>query len=352
MKKIIAVVIPGLLSFSHAFAQSSVTLYGVVDTSVLYQNHANSSGDHSIQMTDGAVNASRIGFKGNEDLGGGLSTIFDLEGGFQPESGALDSAGTMFNRHAYVGLQSKWGTVTLGRQDTLFFTGLGNYDPLTVGNYYNNSWYFYQSDARYSNMVKYEGTFRGLYVGASYGLGGQPGSISAGSQAAIALSYTTGPFSIGGVFSQTHAINNATQDIAGVAASYQIGTATLYLGFSHNDDGSGLAEEGLTVQPVTVGTSNVRRKDTGFFTGAIWQVRPDIALTGAYYYDAIKDAYSTAGDNGHRQTVAFFAQYLLSKRTYVYATADYNKVEGQAALVELPGANNQFEAGLGLHHSF
>jgi predicted porin len=352
MKKIIAAIVPGLLTFGHAYAQSSVTLYGVVDTSVLYQNHANPSGGHLIQMTDGAVNASRFGLKGNEDLGGGLSTIFDLEGGFQPESGALDSSNTLFNRHAYVGLQGNWGTVTLGRQDTLFFTTLANYDPLTVGNYYNNSWYFYQSDARYSNMVKYEGTFHGLYVGASYGLGGQPGSISAGSQAAISLSYTTGPFSVGGVFSQTHALNNKTQNIGGIAASYAIGPTTLYVGFSHNDDGSGLTEEGLTVQPVTVGTADVRRKDTGFFTGAIWQVKPDIYLTAAYYYDSMRDAYSTAGDDGHRQSVAFFAQYLLSKRTYVYATADYNKVQGQAALVELPGADNQFEAGIGLHHSF
>jgi predicted porin len=352
VKKIIAVMVPGLLSIGHVYAQSSVTLYGVVDTSVLYQNHANSSNGSVVQMTDGAVNASRFGLKGTEDLGGGLSTIFDLEGGFQPNSGAMDSANTLFNRHAYVGLQSKWGTVTVGRQDTLFFTGLGNYDPLTVGNYYNNSWYFYQSDARYDSMVKYEGTFHGLYLGASYGFGGQPGSISAGSQAAVALSYTTGPFSIGGVYSQTHALNNKTQNIAGLGASYQIGTATLYAGLSYNNDGSGLAEEGLTVQPVTEGTSSVRRKDLGFFTGGVWYARPDVALTAAYYYDDIRDAYATPGNDGHRQTLAFFAQYFLSKRTYVYATADYNKVSGEAALVELPGADNQFEGGIGLHHSF
>lgn len=352
MKKIMAVIVPGLLSVGHVYAQSSVTLYGVVDTSLLYQNHANSSNGHVIEMTDGAVNASRIGMTGNEDLGGGLSAFFDLEGGFQPESGAFDSANTLFNRHAYVGLKGDWGAVTLGRQDTLFFTGLGAYDPLTVGNYYNNSWFFYQSDARYSSMVKYEGTFHGLYIGASYGLGGQPGSVSAGSQAALALSYTAGPFSVGGVYSQTHALDNKTQNIGGLAASYTLGPTTLYLGFSHDSDGSGLAEEGLTVQPVSVGTSSIRRNDTGFFTGAIWRVSPVVSLTGAYYYDDMKDAYGTPGDDGHRQTAALFAQYFLSKSTYVYATADYNKVTGEAALVELPGADNQLEAGVGLHHSF
>jgi predicted porin len=101
-----------------------------------------------------------------------------------------------------------------------------------------------------------------------------------------------------------------------------------------------------------MGTSTVRRKDLGFFTGAIWYITPSVALTTAYYYDDMRDAYATPGDDGHRQTVAMFAQYFLSKRTYVYATADYNKVQGQAALVELPGADNQLEAGIGLHHSF
>ena len=106
------------------------------------------------------------------------------------------------------------------------------------------------------------------------------------------------------------------------------------------------------MQPVTMGTSSVRRNDTGFFTGLIWSVTPTVSLTGAYYYDDMKDAYATPGDDGHRQAVSVFAQYFLSTRTYVYATVDYNKVQGEAALVELPGADNQLEAGVGLHHSF
>lgn len=337
---------------SGAFAQSSVTLYGVVDTSLLYQTHANKNDNSVFQMTDGAVNASRIGFRGKEDLGGGLSTIFDLEGGFQPQSGAFDSANTLFNRHAYVGLQGNWGTVTLGRQDTLFFSGLGNYDPLTVGNYYNNSWFFYQSAPRYSSMVKYEGTFSGVSVGATYALGGQAGSVSAGSQAALSLGYTSGPFSITGLYSQTHGVTKGVQDLFGVGTSYAIGSVTLYGGFTRNIDGSGTTEAGLTVQSIVPGTSSVRRSDIGFFTGAMWQLTPATSLTAAYYYDAMKNAYATDGLDGHRQTVAGFAQYDLSKRTWAYLNVDYNKASGRAALVELPGGGNQLEAGVGIHHSF
>lgn len=352
MKKLQGSVLLSFFLSGGVFAQSSVTLYGVVDTSMLYQTHANKNNDSVVQMTDGAVNASRIGFRGKEDLGGGLSTIFDLEGGFQPQSGTFDSSNTIFNRHAYVGLQGDWGAVTLGRQDTLFFAGLGNYDPLTVGNYYNNSWFFYQSAPRYSSMVKYEGSFSGLSVGASYALGGTPGSIAAGSQAAFTLGYSAGPFSITGLFSQTHGVAGGVQDLYGFGASYVIGKATLYAGFVRNDDGSGTTEAGLTVQPVVRGVSTVKRSDTGFFSGAIYQVTPDVSFTAAYYYDAIKNAYATDGLGGHRQTVAGFVQYNLSKRTWIYLTADYNKASGRAALVELPGGDNQIEAGIGLHHSF
>lgn len=352
MRKLKAAVLLSTICSGGAFAQSSVTLYGVVDTSVLYQNHADHNNNTVLQMTDGAINASRYGLKGNEDLGGGLSAIFNLEGGFQPQSGALDSTNTIFNRHAYVGLRGSWGTLTLGRQDTLFFEQLGNYDPLTVGNYYNNSWFFYQSAPRYSSMTKYEGTFGGLSVGASYALGGQAGSISAGSQAAVSLGYTTGTFSATGLYSQTHGVSGGVQDVAALGASYAFGPATIYAGFTHNTDSSGMTEAGLTVQPVTNGRSSVRRKDIGGFTGATWQFTPAFSLTGAYYYDAMRDAYGTPGLDGHRQSVAAFAQYNLSKSTWVYLTADYNKVQGQAALVQLPGADNQFEAGVGLHHSF
>lgn len=96
-----------------AHAQSSVTLYGIVDTGMLFNN--NVKGLHQYALSQGT--SSRWGMKGTEDLGGGLSAIFNLESGFTSGTGTLSQGGLLFGRKAFVGLNSKdWGTVTAGHQ--------------------------------------------------------------------------------------------------------------------------------------------------------------------------------------------------------------------------------------------
>ena len=104
-----------------AHAQSSVTLYGLVDTSVVYVNNAKSptTGQNSSQflMNSGSLSTSRWGLRGTEDLGGGLSAIFDLENGFNSTNGTFKNGGDLFGRQAWVGLaSSQYGQITLGRQ--------------------------------------------------------------------------------------------------------------------------------------------------------------------------------------------------------------------------------------------
>ncbi|HLX01286.1 MAG TPA: porin, partial [Trinickia sp.] len=111
-----------------AHAQSSVTLYGTIDTSLTYVHNAakNSQGQSQNlwalgNASDGDLSGTRWGLKGAEDLGGGLKAIFQLENGFNPSTGQLGQGGREFGRQAFVGLDSdKFGTFTLGRQ----------YDPL------------------------------------------------------------------------------------------------------------------------------------------------------------------------------------------------------------------------------
>ena len=115
MKKIILAA--GLLSgvACMAQAQTNVTIYGVIDLGLNYTN--NVGGKNDVQMESGYAQGSRLGFKGNEDLGGGLSALFQLENGFAADTGKLGQGGLMFGRQALVGLSSKTaGTVTLGRQ--------------------------------------------------------------------------------------------------------------------------------------------------------------------------------------------------------------------------------------------
>ncbi|MDR8963595.1 Outer membrane porin protein [Burkholderia multivorans] len=128
-----------------AHAQSSVTLYGVIDAGISYVNHSkNATGGSSklFKYDDGVAQGSRWGLRGTEDLGGGLKAIFVLENGFNSGNGTLGQGGAIFGRQAYVGLsQSQYGTLTFGRQYSFSTDVLGsNYSTggnTVAGNYGN-----------------------------------------------------------------------------------------------------------------------------------------------------------------------------------------------------------------------
>jgi len=106
VKKVsIAVAVSAALAASAAHAQSSVTLYGLVDAGITYTNNVGGSG--RVALVSGNISGSRFGLRGSEDLGGGLKTIFVLENGFNVNNGTLGQGGRMFGRQAYVGLSSK-----------------------------------------------------------------------------------------------------------------------------------------------------------------------------------------------------------------------------------------------------
>lgn len=99
-----------------ATAQSAVTVSGIIDTGVMSANHVGNGTQSKFSAANSILGVSNLGFSGNEDLGNGLSAIFQLQAGFNPTSGALSSTGTLFSRNAYVGLNGSFGTVTLGKQ--------------------------------------------------------------------------------------------------------------------------------------------------------------------------------------------------------------------------------------------
>ena len=120
----------------NAHAQSSVTLYGTLDAGLVYSN--NQGGHNNWQQGSGTVSDTYFGLRGSEDLGGGLHAIFTLEDGFNLNSGKFTESNTMFNRQAFVGLQSnQYGTLTLGRQYDSVVDYLG---PLSeAGSGYGNN---------------------------------------------------------------------------------------------------------------------------------------------------------------------------------------------------------------------
>ena len=101
-----------------AFAQDGVTLYGVIDEFAQYVNTGNG---YTAAINSGGQWGSRFGLKGGEDLGGGQKIEFALENGFNPNNGSLASAGSLFNRQAWVGIAGQWGKVRAGRQNSPLF---------------------------------------------------------------------------------------------------------------------------------------------------------------------------------------------------------------------------------------
>ena len=177
-------------------AQSNVSIYGIADAG--YVRETGGAVDTVNKLTSGVASASRIGFKGSEDLGGGLTAIFTLETGYRIDTGEVDVAGSFFNRQAFVGLRSNVaGQLTLGRQYTAWHNALAQVgDPFATGmaGTARNLFPDYGANIRTSNTAVYTAPPTMGFVGElSYSFGEQGGDNSAGRQFGGAIGYGAGP---------------------------------------------------------------------------------------------------------------------------------------------------------------
>ncbi|MXN76051.1 porin [Burkholderia sp. 4701] len=377
MKKLAAsAVATGIaLLATQADAQSTVTLYGIVDTGVMFIHN---SGGHATQiaMASGNLSGSRFGLKGNEDLGGGLKAVFQIENGFNAANGKLGQGNRMFGRQAYVGLSGNgWGTVTLGRQ----------YDPLIdlvqpvqgdnwLGGFFSSPGDIDNADnsVRINNSIKWSSpNWSGMQLAAMYSFGGVAGSVGSGQSYSGAASYSTGPVALAAGYlhidngnatlsSRTttsadslfnSSVNNAyasarSINIARAGGSYALGPVTLggYYSFSqYNPD-----------------ASSTFTKSEKYHNGevyAVWQVSP--ALQAQVGYDYMK---STGDSSARQHQFSIGADYFVSKRTDFYAVAAYAHAMGsngagaaQAVIGSVDvdaGSNKQALVVVGMRHKF
>jgi len=119
------------LSAAAAHAQSQFSIYGVVDAGMVAERGGHDA--PAVKISSGAASASRIGFRGTENLGDGLSAFFTLETGARIDTGVLDAGNTIFNHQAFVGLQGGFGAVAFGRQYTPVHILLVAFDPFKTG---------------------------------------------------------------------------------------------------------------------------------------------------------------------------------------------------------------------------
>ncbi|MHC2997569.1 porin [Tepidiphilus sp. HLB4] len=253
-KKLIALAVAGLVS-APVFAQSNIQIYGVADA---YMKYGDFMGDDAMGVDSGGLAGSRIGFRGEEDLGSGLKAVFLLEQGFNIDNGqstaisGADSAqggDDVFTRQAYVGLKGNFGQVALGRQYAPgYFTG--EYDallnayvsPMSLLSNFTRLTITPNSAARWNNSVTYNGTFQSVSLSGIYSAGNRETDVKNGDdnndddKYGVSLKYDNGPLKIGGIyqgikFSGSNKIAGVKADETQkewlIGASYNFGMATL-----------------------------------------------------------------------------------------------------------------------------
>lgn len=371
-----------LASAEVAHAQSSVTLYGLIATGIQYSN--NSAGGKQYQLSSGGPQADRVGFRGVEDLGGGLSTVFVLENGFSGTTGALGQGGDFFGRQAYVGVSSsKYGTLTLGRQYDETFRYIANFSgAVTFGAAF--SVHPGDMDNLISNHLNNSIAFKSVnYAGFSFGgiysLGGIPGQFSENQIYSIGAGYDGGSLSLGlsyvnarnpnysfwgnNPLSSTTGSNMSslvytgyasakTQQIFAAGASYKIGflnLAVLYTNVQFDKIGT---ERGLPAvgAPGSAKFNNVDISASYYITPFL-QVGVGYTLTKGY---DVNDATYQQANAG--------VDYFLSKRTDLYLIGAYQHASGtdstgkaaraQMYLLSPSSTANQVVTLVGIRHKF
>src|SRR5471032_2514165 len=381
MKKTLMVAALSGVFATAAHAQSSVTLYGLIDAGLTYTNNQN--GSHNFKMTSGAVNGSRWGLRGSEDLGGGLKAIFTLENGFSIANGTLGQQGREFGRQAFVGLSSnQFGTVTLGRQYDSVVDYLG---PLALtGTQYGGTQFAHPFDNdnldnsfRINNSVKYQSAnYAGFKFGALYGFSNQADGFANNRSYSVGASYNYGPLNIAAAYLQLNnnitagAINNANGAVAGdntfnaglqrtfgAGLNYAFGPATVGFVFTQTK-----LEDAASINGATVGnsgnialTNNYARFNNYELNGR-YALTPALSLAGEYTYtDARLDGAKPSFHQFSLQTA-----YSLSKRTDVYLQGEYvHAIDlGDSGIgapingVGMSSTPNQVSATVGIRHRF
>lgn len=380
MKKTLMVAALSGVFATAAHAQSSVTLYGLIDAGLTYTNNQN--GSHNFKMTSGAVNGSRWGLRGSEDLGGGLKAIFTLENGFSIANGTLGQQGREFGRQAFVGLSSnQFGTVTLGRQYDSVVDYLG---PLALtGTQYGGTQFAHPFDNdnldnsfRINNSVKYQSAnYAGFKFGALYGFSNQADGFANNRSYSVGASYNYGPLNIAAAYLQLNnnltagAINNANGAVAGdntfnagkqrtfgAGLNYAFGPATVGFVFTQTK-----LEDAASINGATVGNSgNIAIGNYARFNNyelnAHYALTPALSLAGAYTYtDARLDGEKPSFHQFSLQTA-----YSLSKRTDVYLQGEYvhaldlgdSGIGAPINGVGMSSTPNQVSATVGIRHRF
>jgi len=395
-KSLIALAVLGAIA-GAAQAQSSVTIYGIVDTGIVYTskvstatgaNGLSSNNGSKFSVNSGVIQGSRLGFKGVEDLGGGLKALFQLEAGFNNDNGALNGqdkvSGTtnLFRRKSVVGLGGNFGSVLLGRQtdildDVSQWTSVQDFGGVTgsVGHNFDRL-----EGTRTNNSIRYNTPDLSGFTGSLiYGFGETAGKTSAGQSFGLGGQYANGPLGLFAAYYQSKLGTTASDTsilgstaFAGhgsagdtalktfsLGASYQVGPARLYGNWSRTKQPLAFSSTAATtgvIQPGSfiVGGFNNTKADI-FELGVNYAVTAPLHLLASVQYNKL--TFADAGSaKGKLTQINLGTDYFLSKRTDLYAFVSNLRAKDSVnpgVFGDSTGSdNNQTAVAVGIRHKF
>lgn len=359
------VTVTGLVAASAAYAQSP-TVYGMIDAGVESISKVNGVGTLTRMPSTTGILPSRLGFRGKEDLGGGLNAIYTLEMGFGPDTGASGQGGRLFGRQSTVGFTGDWGTVTLGRQWTMLFWSVLDSDIVGPAVYGLGSLDSYIPNSRIDNSVAYKGKFGDLTVGGTYSLGrdtvnasSPAGTNCAGENGAdttacrewsTLLKYDTASWGAAMGYDK----------LTGGAGSW----APLGLTSSDKSDARLMLNGYVKLASGKLAGGVIRRTNDGSATkpkSDLWYLAASYPVTSALTFDGTyaKLAYNNIA-NYDSTLLALRSLYKLAKSTTVYAQVgmiDNDSLTNVSVSGGAPGSNtalggSQTGVMLGINHTF
>ena len=366
-----------------AQAQSSVTLYGIVDAAVRYTTNQGPASDNGQSLTSvigGGMSQSRWGINVNEDLGGGLRALANLEQRFGTDSGSLNSSATgagAYWQQAWVGIQSSsLGQLRFGRQyNVLFDVTTGNFATFKYSPYIDA----YKPEValalgvRNDNMVKYVvslgGFTGGVQVSAGEGNPVGPANAQGGKSYGGQASYKFGGFAVGGGYLEREDTTGLKADSWVIGGAWTGGPIYASAGY-----GQSSFDRGVNVGLFLVGTgadnvfsytnnsttlgpaaANVDSR-TLWYLNLQYQLTPAINIGGAYW-NLEDEFYTGFSGKPSGDFFAFVAQYAFSKRTDAYVGLDYTDISGPVSFrgnnsTAPNGATDRTGFMVGLRHRF
>jgi predicted porin len=342
------------LACGLAHAQANVTMYGVVDIGIKYDNSATGSGTWS--ESSGNRLGSRIGFRGTEQLADGLRVAFTLESGFNPDDGTLNNGGRLWGRQAWVGLEGRFGSAYLGRQYSSTYLALKAIDPFKnqeAGNAQRTYGYgLGQVDpiSRADNTITYQTpAFAGWYVRGGYKFGESAAGFRTNSSKFVGLVREAGPWVVHVSWQDSDgvALGAATTQLGGIVAPTGLGASTVR---AKNAFAGAVYDAGFMKVHAGYGDTRLTARGDADIRNTLLGVTvpvPTGTVIASWNRNDVRDLAA-----GVSQQVGIGYAYRLSKRTDLYTSASWTRNDRQVAMNAYAKGASEHEFRAGITHTF